>query len=286
MTQSKSAIKHLPEVSAFSLAELKAVLDLAFDVKRNPAKYASSLKQKTLLMWFEKPSVRTRLSFETGMTQLGGHAIYMDARTSHGSKASLEDEIKVASRYANIIMARVFDHKTILEMMSGSEVPVINGLCNLYHPCQAVTDVMTVYEFIGENARLAYVGDGNNVCNSLIAACRILGLKISVATPKTMKPQLEPDFWSEDPYDAVKDADVVYTDVWVSMGEEGKQTNELKPYQANEKLLGDRFFMHCLPAIRGQEVTDMVMDSPKSLVFEQAENRLHAQKAIMLELLK
>ena len=278
-------LKHLPEVSSLSKDRLEKILELAFELKRHPEKYSDSLKQKTLLMWFEKPSVRTRLSFETGMTQLGGHAIYMDARTSHGSKASIKDEIKVASRYADIIMARVYDHKTITDMMAASEVPVINGLCNLYHPCQAIADVMTIREFVGPDAQVCYVGDGNNVCNSLVTACKLLGLHIAVATPASMKPLATPDVWTADPRQAAKDADVVYTDVWVSMGEEGKQSKALEAYQVNKQLLGGAYFMHCLPAIRGKEVTDEVMDSKKSLVFDQAENRMHAQKAIMLELL-
>ncbi len=280
--------KHFSKISDFSQEQLERVLALAFDLKKNPEKYHDALQQKTLVMWFEKASVRTRLSFEAGMTQLGGHAIYMDARTSHGSKASIKDEIKVASRYADIIMARVFDHQTILDMMVASEVPVINGLCNLYHPCQALADVMTIKEFVGDNPTVAYIGDGNNVCNSLIDACRLLGITIRVATPEGFQPQSTPDFLTTDPAAAVQGADVVYTDTWVSMGDEAEQAQRetiFAPYQVDETLLGDRYFMHDLPATRGKEVTDAVMDSTKSLIFDQAENRLHAQKAIMLTLL-
>ncbi len=281
-------MNHFPEVTSFTPEQLQKVLNLAADVKQNPAKYTDALKQKTLVMWFEKSSVRTRLSFETGMTQLGGHAIYMDVRTSHGSKAKLHDEIKVASRYADIIMARVYDHQTIEDMISSSEVPVINGLCNLYHPCQAVTDALTIYEFVGQQATVAYIGDGNNVCNSLINTCQMLGMKIHVATPENFKPKVTPDLWTIDPKEAVESADVVYTDTWVSMGDEAEAAEREKiflPYQVDKALLGDRYFMHDLPATRGKEVTDEVMDDPKSLIFDQAENRLHAQKAIMLELL-
>ncbi|HEX5455811.1 MAG TPA: ornithine carbamoyltransferase [Candidatus Saccharimonadales bacterium] len=279
-------MKNLPEISSFSKEQLEKVLDMAMDLKKNPDKYADALKQKTLVMWFEKPSLRTRLSFETGMTQLGGHAIYLDTGTTHKGKADLKDEIKCLSRFADILMARVYEHRTIEDMVEAADVPVINGLSDLYHPCQAVADVMTVYEFAGKDAVVAYVGDGNNVCNSLINACKILGIKINVATPENMKPQTEPDFWTADPKEAVADADVVYTDIWVSMGEsDNKDTKNLEKYQVNEELLGDRYFMHCLPAVRGKEVTDVVMDSKKSLVFDQAENRMHAQKAIMLELL-
>jgi ornithine carbamoyltransferase len=279
-------LKNLPEISSFSKPQLQNILEMAMDMKKNPAKYADALKQKTLVMWFEKPSLRTRLSFETGMTQLGGHAIYLDTSTTHKGKADLKDEVKCLSRFADILMARVFDHKTIEDMVKTADVPVINGLSDLYHPCQAVADVMTVYEFAGKDAVVAYVGDGNNVCNSLINACKILGIKINVATPQDMKPQAEADLWTTDPKEAVADADVVYTDIWVSMGEsDDKDTVDLEKYQVNEELIGDRYFMHCLPAVRGKEVTDAVMDSEKSLVFDQAENRMHAQKAIMLELL-
>ncbi|HEX5797434.1 MAG TPA: ornithine carbamoyltransferase [Candidatus Saccharimonadales bacterium] len=277
--------KNLPEISAFSKIQFERVLKLAFEMKKNPDKFADALKQKTLVMWFEKSSLRTRLSFETGMTQLGGHAIYLDLNTTHKGKADIKDEVKCLSRFADILMARVYDHGTIEQMVKAADIPVINGLSDLYHPCQAVADVMTVYEFAGKEPVVSYVGDGNNVCNSLINACKILGIRINVATPKNMKPAAEPDLWTTDPEEAVADADVVYTDTWISMGEDGKDITSLKPYQVNKKLIGDRYFMHCLPAVRGQEVTDEVMDSKKSLIYDQAENRMHAQKAIMVELL-
>jgi len=280
------SLKHLPEISAFSTSKLQKVLDLAFEMKKNPKKFENTLNKKTLVMWFEKPSLRTRLSFETGMTQLGGHAIYLDVSTTHKDKADIGDEVKCLSRYADIMMARVYEHKTIEKMIGSSNIPVINALCDLYHPCQAVADIMTVYEFVGKNAVISYVGDGNNVCNSLITACRILGLRVQVATPEKFKPAVEPDFWSADPLEAVTGANVVYTDTWVSMGDDkDKNVDAFKKFQVNKQLIKDKYFMHCLPAVRGQEVTDEVMDSPKSLVFDQAENRLHAQKAIMLELL-
>jgi ornithine carbamoyltransferase len=280
------SLKHLPEISAFSAGKLQKVLDLAFEMKKNPAKFEDTLNKKTLVMWFEKPSLRTRLSFETGMTQLGGHAIYLDVSTTHKGKADIGDEVKCLSRYADIMMARVYEHKTIEKMIESSNIPVINALCDLYHPCQAVADIMTVYEFVGKNTVISYVGDGNNVCNSLITACKILGLRVQVATPEKFKPAAEPDLWSADPFEAVANADVVYTDTWVSMGDDkDKNVDAFKNFQVNKQLIKDKYFMHCLPAVRGQEVTDEVTDSPKSLVFDQAENRLHAQKAIMLELL-
>lgn len=282
-------MKHLPELSGFSKQELVDIIKLGIAIKKNPEKYSKKLAQKTMAMWFEKPSLRTRVSFEAAMTQLGGHAIYIDTSTTH-SKAKIEDEIKCLSRYADIIVARVFEHSTIIKMQESSNVPVINALCNKHHPCQALADMMTLFEVFKEPSgkTIAYVGDGNNVCNSLIQASKKLGIKINVATPAELKPAFSPDFWTENPYEAVKEADVVYTDTWVSMGEEGmkdEKLKKLKNYQVGMKLLGNRYFMHCLPAVRGQEVTDEVIDSNKSLVYQQAENRLHVQKAIILKLL-
>ncbi len=279
---------HLPDVTVLSKEQLQEILLIAADMKQNPQDYSEILKNKTLLMWFEKPSVRTRVSFETGMTQLGGHAIYLDARTTHQGKASLQDEISCISRYADIIMARVFDHETIQQMMQVSKVPVINGLCNLYHPCQALADVLTIQEHIGKDAVVAYIGDGNNVCNSLVSACNLLGIRTQVATPEQAKPQSVPTLWTTDPKEAANGADVIYTDTWVSMGEEKQSEVKIKllsPYQVNKELLGNKFFMHCLPALRGYEVTEDVADGETSLIYEQAENRLHVQKAILVYLL-
>jgi ornithine carbamoyltransferase len=224
------------------------------------------------------------------MTQLGGHALYLDFSTTH-KKAKVEDEIKCISKMVDIIIARVFDYSTIEKMKNSSSVPVINALCNKHHPCQAMADIMTVFEYSKNpyKAKIAYVGDGNNVCNSLTDVAKTLGIKISVSTPKELKPISKPDFWSENPKEAVKDADFVYTDTWVSMGEEDKKEEKIKQlnkYQVNKELIGNKYFMHCLPAVRGQEVTDEVIDSKKSIVFDQAENRLHVQKAIILTLLK
>ncbi len=281
-------MKHMPHLMDFSSEELNEMLVLAAKMKNKPSDYENTLKNKTLAMWFEKPSLRTRVSFETGMTQLGGHAIYLDSSKTHAKKASLGDEIRCLSGYVDIIMARVFDHKAIEKMIENSSVPVINGLSNLYHPCQAMADVMTIYETLGRGATVAYVGDGNNVCNSLITACKKLGIRINVAAPKGYEPMGIADLITEDPKEAVKDAQVVYTDTWVSMGDEASSEKRIavfQPYQVNKELLGGRYFMHCLPAIRGQEVTDEVIDSPNSIVYQQAENRLHIQKAIMVKLL-
>jgi ornithine carbamoyltransferase len=279
----------MPNLKNFSKEELIDMIKLGIDIKKNPEKYCNKLKNKTMAMWFEKSSLRTRASFEAGMTQLGGHAIYLDTSTTH-KKANIEDEIKCLSKYADIIIARVFEHDTIKQMQEASKVPIINALCDTYHPCQALADIMTLFETLKDpyKATIAYVGDGNNVCNSLIIASKKLGIKINVSTPQNLKPDIVPDFWIKNPVEAVKEADIVYTDTWMSMGEEDKKkekTAKLKNYQVNKKLIGNKYFMHCLPAIRGQEVTDEVIDSKKSLVFEQAENRLHIQKAIVLKLL-
>lgn len=281
-------MKHLPNLLCFSKKDLLQIIKLGVDIKKNPANYSNALKGKTLVMWFEKPSLRTRISFEAGMTQLGGHAIYLDVSTMH-NKAKIKDEVKCLCRYCDIMMARVYDHNTINGMMEASSVPVINGLSNLYHPCQALADIMTIFEHMGKDAVIAYVGDGNNVCNSLVNAANIFGMKIKVATPAEYKPLSKPEYWTSDPREAVRDADVVYTDTWVSMGQESEKETKikkLKEYQVNKKLIGERYFMHCLPATRGSEVTDEVIDSKKSLVYDQAENRLHIQKAIMIALLK
>jgi len=281
-------MKHLPNLSDYPGEEIKEIINLAIAIKKDPDKFASALFGKTLLMWFEKPSLRTRVSFEAGMTQLGGHAIYLDTSTTH-KKAMLKDEIKCLSKYADIIMARVFDHSTIKEFVKNSDVPVINALCNNFHPCQALADMMTIFEVKGSfDTTLAYVGDGNNVCNSLIIAGKKLGVNIKVATPSSLKPDHEPYLYDINPKIAVKDAEFVYTDTWVSMGNELEKKNlitKLKPYQVNSSLLGEKYFMHCLPAYPGNEVDEEVIDSQNSLVFQQAGNRLHVQKAIMLKLL-
>ncbi len=281
--------KSVVDLQDYSGSELKELISLALDVKKHPEKYAEALKGKTLVMWFEKPSLRTRVSFETGMTQLGGHAIYLDASTTHAKKASLSDEVKCLSKYADALCARVFEHSSIIEMQNAASIPVINALSDEFHPCQALADFMTIFEKFDDPSKItvAYVGDGNNVCNSLIVVAKKLGVKINVATPEEYKPDLAPDFWTTSPEEAVEHADVVYTDVWVSMGEEAQKQEKamkLKDYQVNAKLLGKKHFMHCLPAERGKEVTNDVIDGQTSIVFDQAENRLHVQKALLLTL--
>tara|TARA_Y100000310_G_scaffold336796_1_gene422300 strand:+ start:261 stop:1121 length:861 start_codon:yes stop_codon:yes gene_type:complete len=283
-------MKHLQNLNDFSKDELNEVIDRAIDMKEEVEKYYEILKNKTLAMLFQKTSTRTRMSFEAGMTQLGGHAIFLDWKTTNLALGSLQDEVKCIARYSDVIMARVFAHKDIETIANASSVPVINGLSDDYHPCQAVADLMTIKEKFKrfKGVKLAYVGDGNNVCNSLILACEKLGVELRVATPKGYEPSEKGAKIMNDPKEAVKGVDVVYTDTWVSMGQEKEKAKRVKAFKGfvvDKKLLGKAFFMHCLPAHRGYEVSDGVIDSKQSIVFDQAENRMHAQKAIILKLL-
>jgi len=274
----------------WSKEEIMHIIDEAILIKEDPDKYLKVLRGKTLAMLFEKKSTRTRISFEVGMTQLGGHALFIDWKTTQLGKADLKDEIKCIDRYVDIIMARVYKHKDIEKMAKNAEKPVINALSDKYHPCQILGDLMTIKEKFNkfDGLKLAYVGDGNNVCNSLIIGCKKVGIKVNVATPKGYEPKEKPDLLTNDVKKAVKGADVVYTDTWISMGQEEEKKKRLKifpPYQVNKKLLGKALFMHCLPAYRGYEVTNDVIDSKQSIVFDQAGNRLHAQKAVILKLM-
>ena len=263
------------------------------------------LKGKTLAMIFEKPSTRTRVSFEVGMWQLGGYALYLSASDLQlGRGETIADTAQTLSRYVNGIMARVFAHQTILDLIKYSSVPVINGLSDFTHPCQGLADLFTIYEKKGRlsGLKLAYVGDGNNVAHSLILGCSKMGMEINLACPKGYEPN--PKVVSKgkeegrksggrvrvmnDPREAVRMADVIYTDVWASMGQEKeheKRVKIFKPFQVHAKLVKeakeDYLFMHCLPAHRGEEVTDEVADSKNSVIFDQAENRMHTQKALM-----
>jgi len=293
-------------VSIFDLnkEEIYEIFKMAEKVKNAQKKGLEEkrLKDKTLAMIFEKPSLRTRVTFETGMTQLGGHAIYLaPADIKLGKRESVPDVGRNLSRWVDIIMARVFAHKTVEELAENSAIPVINGLSDLEHPCQIMCDLFTVIEKKGglEHITIAYIGDGNNVCNSFVAASALLGFRFIAATPQGYEPNREylekakTTVLTTDPEEAVKDADIVYTDVWASMGQEdeAEQRKKLfKPYQLNSELLKaarkEYLVMHCLPAHRGEEITDEVIDGPHSIVFDQAENRLHIQKAIMLWLLQ
>ena len=284
--------------------EIDDVLTRATDLKERHArgKTGQAMDGKTLGMIFEKPSTRTRVSFETGATQLGGHAIFLgpdDIHLGHGEP--VKDTARALSRYVDVIMARVFDHDDVVELGEYATVPVVNGLTDDAHPCQTLADLLTIRErFDGFDARVAWVGDGNNVCQSFVLGAAIVGLDVVVATPAGYEVDdvvLEraaelgdaPET-THDPHEAVDDADIVYTDVWVSMGEESERAEKLEAFssaefQVTEELLGDRLLMHCLPAHRGEEVTNAVLESDGSIVWDQAENRLHAQKGLLTYLL-
>jgi ornithine carbamoyltransferase len=290
-------------------AELYELLNIAREIKAAPDEYRDSLKGKTLGMIFQKSSTRTRVSFEVGMYQLGGIALFLSANELQlGRGETIADTAKVLSRYLDAIMARTYSHQDIVELAKNATIPVINGLSDLLHPCQALADYLTIMEKKGQfqGIKLAYIGDGNNVCHSLLIGASKFGINISIATPINYEPSKDivnmakenskqsgaSIYLSNDAYEAAANADVIYTDVWVSMGQEKEKESRLKAFQGfqiNSKLLSyakkDVIFMHCLPAHRGEEVSDEVIDGEHSVVFDQAENRLHAQKAILLKLL-
>ncbi|KPL14618.1 ornithine carbamoyltransferase [candidate division WOR_3 bacterium SM1_77] len=280
--------------------EIMEIFELTKKLKESQKKGIEHkvLKDKTLAMVFEKPSLRTRVTFETGMTQLGGHAIYLaPADIQLGKRESIPDVARNLSRWVDFIMARVFTHKTVEDIAKNATIPVINALSDVEHPCQIMADLFTVAEHKGsiDNITLAYIGDGNNVCNSFVAASSILGFRLHIATPAGYEPdehyikRSSNVMLTHDPKEAVVAADIVYTDVWASMGQE-QETAERKqifaPYQINRKLLAhakkDYLVMHCLPAHRGEEITDEVIDGPNSVVLDEAENRLHVQKGILV----
>jgi ornithine carbamoyltransferase len=293
----------------WSSEDLHALLAEAVALKSNPSQYESRLRGKALAMIFEKPSLRTRVTFDVGIHQLGGYSIYLGpGEIKLGQREAVADVAKNLERMVQGIMIRTFGHDSVVELAKHAHIPVINGLTDFSHPCQALADYMTVLEAKGglQGVKIAYVGDGNNVAHSLIYGAARFGSHLAVATPAGYEPDPEVIRWAQenspqtggklqilrDPVQAVANADVIYTDVWASMGQESEseiRKEVFRPYQVNDQLLGgagkDCVFMHCLPAHRGEEVTDSVMDSKHSIVFQQAENRLHAQKAIMLALM-
>ena len=296
-------------ISDLSVYEFNRLLEMAGQMKAKPRRWRTALEGKVLAMIFEKPSLRTRMTFEVGMLQLGGEAVYLSPSDIQlGKRESTADVGHNLERWVNGIMIRTFGHRIAVELAQAVRIPVINALTDLLHPCQAMADFLTLQEKKGDLAalKLAYVGDGNNVCHSLINASAKAGTKMAVATPKDYEPSAEvvgraredgkaTGFALElgrNPVEAVSGADAVYTDAWASMGQESEKAKRARifaRYQVNAKLMAaakpGAFFMHCLPAHRGQEVTDEVMDSPSSVVFDQAENRLHVQKAIMVSLM-
>lgn len=300
-------MKHLISIHDITREEFNQILALAQKLKRETkeGKTHHILKGKTLGMIFTKSSTRTRISFEVGMYQLGGHPMFLSANDMQlGRGESIYDTANVMSRFVDGIMIRTYAHQDVLDLAKYGSVPVINGLTDLLHPCQALADLLTVYEHKGKlrGLKLAYVGDGNNVAHSLLYACAKAGMDMSVATPKGYECNEEivanakddakqtgsEIIITNDPVEAVTGADVVCTDTWVSMGQEAEKAERVKvfkDYQVNSELFGkskeDSIFIHCLPAYRGYEVTEDVIDGPRSVVFDEAENRLHAQKAVM-----
>lgn len=301
-------MKDLLTIKDWSEVEIISLLDLADKIKNNPNKFSSKLKGKIIALLFQKTSTRTRISFESGMYQLGGNAIYLDWKTTNLHLGALKDEIKCMDKYVDLIMARVYEQKTLEKIKQASSVPIINGLSDIYHPCQILADLMTIREKFGSfnDLKVSWVGDGNNVCNSLIVGCVKLNIPILVATPEKYRPYQEVIDWVkkekknqylkifDDPKEVVADANIIYTDTFVSMGQEAEKEERLKifkPYQVNSELLSyvkktPFYIMHCLPVHRGIEITDEVIDAKNSIIFLQAENRLHLQKALMLNLLK
>jgi len=309
-------VKDFISIHDLTSGQVEEILLLAADLKEKQKKKEKHeyLWAKSLAMIFEKPSTRTRVSFEIGMWQLGGLAINLDQEAiGLGVRETIGDVAKTLSRFADAILIRTFEHAKVLELAKYASVPVINGLSDLLHPCQAMADVFTIMEYKGisgnireKELKVAYIGDGNNVCHSLMFAAAKLGMNLTIATPKGYEPKkeivqlafqdgkktgVEMDVLN-DPVVAAKDADVIYTDVWASMGQEaesGKRKAAFKKFQIDSDLTAlakpDYIFMHCLPAHRGEEVTAEVIDGPNSVVFDQAENRLHVQKAILVKLL-
>jgi ornithine carbamoyltransferase len=294
---------NLIKLTDLSKEEIIGIIELAFSLKKHPLNHNKYLIGKNLLFASEKPSLRTRLSFEVAMSHLGGNCIYYDLKDSTiGKKESWKDAAKVVERYVDIISLRVFDHDIFNELTSNINTPVINALSNDYHPLQALADLMTIKEKFGRISKinLAYVGNGDcNVLHSLILGSAMFNINLKIGCPKKLQPSKKvvkqaknigiKVLITEDVKKAVKNADVVYTDTWESYHNNKNLSKILKPYQVNKKLMSltkNAMFMHCLPAHRGKEVTDSVIDSKKSLVYRQAENRLHTQKALILKMLK
>ncbi|UCE96466.1 MAG: ornithine carbamoyltransferase [Candidatus Bathyarchaeota archaeon] len=301
-------MRHMINFKDWTSEEIEFLIDKAIEVKREPTKYRTILQDKSLAMIFQKTSTRTRVSFEVAMTQLGGHAIYMDWLTTQFTLADISDEIKYLSRNVDCIMARLKRNSDLMKMVSASRVPVINGCDEKYHPCQAIADLMTMKEHKGKlrGLRLAYIGVHNNVCNSLIEACTMVGMEITIVTPIVHESAYDAELLEKakktglyhstlDAKSAVSYADAVYTDTWVDMElfgdpkfkkEKEKRIKLLMPYQINNKLMENSkaLIMHDMPIHRGYEISGEMVKAPNSVIYDQAENRLHSEKAIMLKL--
>lgn len=299
---------HLITLKDWSTADILEVVERGLEVKRDPARFAAAMKGRTLALLFQKTSTRTRCAGEVGMTQLGGHAIYLDWRNTNFALADLGDEIRVLSRYVDQIVVRLLEHADVVRAAAASEVPLMNGCCNRYHPMQALADLTTLKENFGrlEGIRLTYVGVLNNVCNSLIAAGMKVGMKVTAVAPEVNPAAEDRELYAQaarahlfertdELHRALKDCDVVYTDTWIDMEyfadpayqeEKERRLRRFRPYQLNRELLQglEVRLMHCLPAHRGYEIEGALLDDPRSLIFTQAENRLHSQKALILKL--
>lgn len=301
--------KDLLSIAGLPTEDINDILDIGKAVKKDKTKYAHTLKGKSIGLIFQKPSNRTRVSFEIGMVQLGGYAIYLGpSEIGMGGRESVKDVAKVLSRYLDALVARTYKHEDVEELARHATVPVINGLSDFEHPCQALSDIFTIKEKFGtfKGITLSFIGDANNVLNSLMFAAAKVGLGMKIATPKGYEPvkkavdaakrfaaesgaKIE---FTHDPKVAAEGADIVYTDVWVSMGQEkeaSKRMKAFKGFQVNDNIMKltnkNCLIMHCLPAHRGDEITDSVIDSKNSVVYDQAENRMHIQKAVLLKLL-
>ncbi|MBL1377712.1 ornithine carbamoyltransferase [Zobellella iuensis] len=300
-------MQHLLSMKDYSKEQIEQLLALAMEIKAHPAKYAEALKGKSVVTLFEKPSLRTRVTFDIGINKLGGHAVYLDSQNgAMGKRETVQDFAANLSRWCDAIVARVFDHQTLVEMTKYATVPVINSLCNLYHPCQALADYMTIAEHHDDLSKvhLAYVGDGNNVTNSLLLTGAILGTTVTAVCPRGHNVDAQILKEAEalaavsgakirvtDSLDDIEGVDVIYTDTWVSMGD-NTPLEQVKavfmPYQVNQALLdktGAKQVLHCQPAHREWEITSEVMDGPASLILDQAENRMHVQNAVLLTLI-
>ena len=306
----KLAGRDFLSVDDLSTKEIQAVFSLASAVKKHPSRYRRALQGKMLTLLFEKPSLRTRTTFTVGISQLGGDSLTLTpADINLGKRESVFDVAKNLERMVSAIMIRTFAHETCTSLAAHASIPVINGLTDFEHPCQALTDFFTIMECGVKlrRAKVSYIGDGNNVAHSLMLTAGKLGATLVVATPGAYRPDAAvldrsralaeetggSILWTEDPLEAARDADVIYTDTWASMGQEAESESRravFAPFQVNEALFShaqpEALFMHCLPAHRGEEVTDGVIDAPNSVVFQQAENRLHVQKALMTLLLR
>ena len=307
----KPPVRHLVNLQDYDEWEIYDLINLALRLKEEQKKGIPHpiLSNKALGMIFSKASTRTRVSFEVGIYQLGGYGLFLNSSDIQlGRGETIEDTARVLSRYLDGIMIRTYAQEDVEELAKYSTIPIINGLTDMFHPCQILADLMTIYETKGQlkGLKLAYVGDGNNVAHSLLIGCTKVGMNISIACPTGYEPHKNVIDWAignskssgslvnitSQPKEAVWDADIVYTDVWTSMGQEKESNERLKafaPYQVNQSLFSlakpDAIFLHCLPAHRGEEVTSEVIDGPQSLVFEEAENRLHVQKAVMVSLM-